>query len=261
MHLAAPVPAMALAPAANAASLGSASTPAYCAEQILRHEPFATDDIYWIDPDGAGGAAAFQNIADMTMAGGGWTMGLQSFSGTVAATTDMASETGTVGSTDSHTRDMSDLAINQSARIRHRMVDGGVVIFDGDHIRPYHETVGALSGWTLPTGSAAMFGSNLDRARSASASDVDCVAANRPNDYDSSPWCYDACWEVRPGYADLGAAATGAGNSIDSYRILVRELTPPDLPGARAPPPTPTLLLVAGMASLGAIRAASRAAH
>lgn len=163
MHLAAPVPAMALAPAANAASLGSASTPAYCAEQILRHEPFATDDIYWIDPDGAGGAAAFQNIADMTMAGGGWTMGLQSFSGTVAATTDMASETGTVGSTDSHTRDMSDLAINQSARIRHRMVDGGVVIFDGDHIRPYHETVGALSGWTLPTGSAAMFGSKLRR--------------------------------------------------------------------------------------------------
>lgn len=42
------------------------------AAQILRDHPGAADGVYWIDADGAGGAAATQLYANMTMAGGGW---------------------------------------------------------------------------------------------------------------------------------------------------------------------------------------------
>jgi hypothetical protein len=42
------------------------------AAQILRDHPTSTTGVYWIDLDGAGGAAPMQIFADMTVAGGGW---------------------------------------------------------------------------------------------------------------------------------------------------------------------------------------------
>jgi hypothetical protein len=42
------------------------------AAQILRDHPASPTGVYWIDADGAGGAAPLQLYADMTTDGGGW---------------------------------------------------------------------------------------------------------------------------------------------------------------------------------------------
>jgi Trk-type K+ transport system membrane component len=54
----------------------------------------------------------------MTTAGGGWTLGLNSVFGDTSSTSDMVSNTGTVGIGTGHTRDMSELAINQKRSLR-----------------------------------------------------------------------------------------------------------------------------------------------
>lgn len=50
----------------------SAANAGLSAAQILHDHPGAVDGVYWIDADGAGGAAAAQMYANMTVAGGGW---------------------------------------------------------------------------------------------------------------------------------------------------------------------------------------------
>lgn len=50
----------------------SAATAGISAAQILADGYSVGDGVYWIDPDGAGGNAAFQVYADMTTNGGGW---------------------------------------------------------------------------------------------------------------------------------------------------------------------------------------------
>ena len=49
----------------------SAANAGLSAAQILRDHPGAVDGVYWIDADGAGGAAAAQRYANMTVADGG----------------------------------------------------------------------------------------------------------------------------------------------------------------------------------------------
>jgi hypothetical protein len=50
----------------------SAATAGLSAAQILTNYAGSASGLYWIDPDGAGGNAAFQIYADMTTSGGGW---------------------------------------------------------------------------------------------------------------------------------------------------------------------------------------------
>jgi len=58
----------------HATPLGLApSTPGISAAHILSQNPAAADGLYWVDPDGDGGAAAVAAAADMSTDGGGWT--------------------------------------------------------------------------------------------------------------------------------------------------------------------------------------------
>jgi hypothetical protein len=64
----------------------------------------------------------------------------------------MVSNTGTVGIGTGHSRDMSELAINQTAEIRHRLVNkDGSVRFDRYYTGNYHGILGE-GGWTVLAG-------------------------------------------------------------------------------------------------------------
>jgi sugar lactone lactonase YvrE len=57
---------------ASSSVLGDQTSPATSAEALKAARPTLASGVYWFDPDGAGGQAAFRAYADMTTNGGGW---------------------------------------------------------------------------------------------------------------------------------------------------------------------------------------------
>ncbi|NDE00551.1 MAG: choice-of-anchor D domain-containing protein, partial [Gammaproteobacteria bacterium] len=57
---------------ASGSTLGDQAFPATSAEALKAARPTLASGVYWFDPDGAGGQAAFRAYADMTTNGGGW---------------------------------------------------------------------------------------------------------------------------------------------------------------------------------------------
>ena len=55
------------------AVVGTAKNPAQNCKQVLEEQIGAKSGNYWVDPDGAGGVAAWQTWCDMDTDGGGWT--------------------------------------------------------------------------------------------------------------------------------------------------------------------------------------------
>jgi hypothetical protein len=53
--------------------VAGACLPATCSD-VLATNPLAKNGVYTVDPDGAGGAAPFAVLCEMTTAGGGWTL-------------------------------------------------------------------------------------------------------------------------------------------------------------------------------------------
>lgn len=201
------------------------------AKDILATIPAATDGVYTIDTDGAGPKGSIQVYADMTAFGGGWTLGLASFRGSVALTTDLTVNTGTAGFNSAHTRDLSELALNSDTQIRHQVIRGGVVLFDGYYTDSYHGILEANPGnWTIGTGTITGFGTHqLGKDWSTTANDVDdwsgnCATLYGPPGVDS-PWYYGSCWTSHPAVYSGGSPGQGPHwtGPVDSWRIYVRE--------------------------------------
>ena len=246
------------APSAGPLGLG-ASTPGYSAKQILQ-SGVTSDGIYWIDPNGGSTADAFQVYADMTTAGGGWTLGLNSVAGDTSSTTDMVSNTGTVGIGTGHTRDMSDLAINQNAEIRHRLVNkDGSLRFDGYYTGNYHGILGD-GGWTVLGGSVAALGVHDGNDWSTAANDVDSSVGLNCAVYFGVPWYYTGCYNAIPvSLVNIigGPFSQGSepADEIGSWSIYVRE---ENTPAVVAEPGTPALF-GALLAGIGVMRRRNRA--
>ena len=89
--------ALQITPALDAATLVDGSTSelaAYSARQILTNGFAIGDGIYWMDED-MGLGSPFQAYADMTMGGGGWTLGVVSLDSNPAASITISAQTGT----------------------------------------------------------------------------------------------------------------------------------------------------------------------
>jgi len=133
--------------AQDALGLGESSLqPGYSCKQILLASG-APNGVYWIDPDGLGGNVAFEVYCDMTTAGGGWMLAVNSLSSSEAASTDMVANTGTVSPTTGHTRNLAYFAIDQTAEIRHYINYSGTQTHHAKYTGKYHNPLPPESSW------------------------------------------------------------------------------------------------------------------
>ena len=249
-----------IALAASALVLSTSVNAAYVsAKDILVSGAAIGDGIYLIDHDGAGGAAPYEIYADMTTDGGGWTLGVHSISSSNSSTTDMVSNTGAVGLLSGHTRDLTHLAIDRDAQIRHRLVDfDGTVLFDGFYTGNYHGTLGNAGDWSVLAGDANILSYHFGRSWSTSTNDVDAWGGNCASNFGGTSWYYGACWTSIPmvagGSHPNAPYAGGSNNPIGSYSIFVRELETPVLSSV----PVPAAVWLFGSGLIGLIGVARR---
>ena len=109
----------------------------------------------------------------MTTDGGGWTLGVNSVYGDGSETNDMVNNTGTVGISNGHTRDLENLAITREAEIRHVITNlSGTVLLDAYYEGKYHDPM-ASSGWTILDGSLDLLSYHMGIAWSDIGNDND----------------------------------------------------------------------------------------
>ncbi len=249
-----------LAVAATFMVVGQAQAETYIsAKQLLTANPSATSGFYEFDPDGTGGEASFITYADMTTAGGGWTLGMGSYQNSITPSTDIALTIGTASPTTGYVRDLSPLAIDATAQLRHRIVGyTGLVLFDGYYTGTYY---GALTfptwEWTVLQGSfsAAGLDYHIGADWSTISNDVDDSFLNCASISGGQGWYYRSCFAAHPGYAGYQgpsgpiAGPLGSFTPALSYEIFVREIA--DYTQAVVPEPAGWTMMIVGFGAVG----------
>ena len=196
-------------------SLGSQERPAASAVQIKNADPSASSGIYWIDPDGAGAITAFQVYCDMTTDGGGWMLAVNSVLGAEPSSNDIISNTGTVGLTTAHTRNLdSYFAGIATAEVRHE-IDGSNASqgrFHGKYTADsYQSTFFGVTTLTGHTNSALLQGS------------FNAPFGNNPG---GASWFYNGNPQTTipasPSSGSPGPLYLQTGQILNSYRIWIR---------------------------------------
>jgi hypothetical protein len=154
---------------------------------------------------------------------------------------------------------MSDLAINQNAEIRHRLINkDGSVRFDGYYTGNYHGILGE-DGWTVLAGSVAALGVHDGIDWSTASNDVDSSAGLNCAVYFGVPWYYTGCYNAIPvSLVNIigGPFSQGSqpADEIGSWAIYVREENTPALVAE----PAPLALFGIVLAGLGIARRQKR---
>ncbi len=197
----------------------SAASPGGSALDILNRNPEATSGVYWIDPDGGDPSNSFQVFCDMDFDGGGWMLAINSVMGSEAATNAIDTNTGIVDLNEGHTRDVSELAIDQNATIRHEIDanNQGYGEFHAQYLGRYTDAMPDYGAWTVfgPSNSSLLV-SQFTRPFTNNAS------------Y-GAPWYYSASGSFSsiPSTPSDGFGGPSIFNNpsirINSYRIWVRE--------------------------------------
>ena len=197
--------------------LGSATNPAYSAKHILTENPSVSSGIYWIDPNGGSPSDAFQVYCDMSTDGGGWMLAVNSVLGSEAASNLINSNTGTVGLSTGHTRNLDYIATSQTAQIRH-YIDArnvGRDVFHGKYTGTY-TTMSSYEQMTrLPDSINSPYLLAQQFGRSLSSTPY------------GSNWYYPGAFSSIPATPSNGSSGPAFDNNpanlINAYRIWVRE--------------------------------------